>query len=183
MQQLPVGALAFCSETWRLRSVAVSRHCSFSCQELGRRWWATDITPSFHWWKTVFGGVDSSRGLRAPRCQTWKKFMLKCQNRYWFGIWIDKDTWRCHSICDCVCFLRSNVGVNVFLAALTDEMKWRKDEVTADIQNYKTGRQLKPASGVGTMTEIVLKDTFLLRIRMDPLHPPRSEGVLSANQH
>lgn len=33
------------------------------------------------------------------------------------------------------------------------------------------------------MAEIVLKDTFLLRIRMDPLHPLRSEGVLSANQH
>lgn len=62
--------------------------------------------------------------------------------------------------------------MNIFLATPTDEMQRRKDEVTADIQNYKTGRQLKPASGVGTMGGIVLKDTFLLRIRTDPpLHP------------
>lgn len=69
--------------------------------------------------------------------------------------------------------------MNVFLAAVTDHMKRRKDEVTADIQNYKTGRQLQPASGVGTMAAIVLKDTFLLRIRTTL---PTSEGVLSANQ-
>lgn len=70
-----------------------------------------------------------------------------------------------------MCFLQSNVGVNVFLATLTDKMKRGKDEVTADIQNYKTGRQLKPASGVRTTAAIVLKDTFLLRKRMTPPAP------------
>lgn len=44
--------------------------------------------------------------------------------------------------------------------------------------NYKTSRQLKPASGVATMAETVLKDTFLLRIRTNP---PRTHPDLRAS--
>lgn len=58
--------------------------------------------------------------------------------------------------------------MNVFLAALTDEMKGRKDEVMADIHNYKPGRQLKPASGVGTMAGICFERHFPLKNKDQP---------------
>lgn len=136
-------------------------------QELGRRWGTTDITPSFHWRKTVFEGAVSSRGFRAPQihAEMSKPVLLWHLKRQRHPVQTAVTVF----VTVCV-FLRSNVSVNVFLA-LTKEMKGRKDEVTADIQNYKTGRQLKPASGVGTMAGIDLKDTFLLRIVTDPRAP------------